>query len=92
MNLTIIVLSKNNDKNLVKFLHEFLKNSPSCSLLIADYGQKRALLEKIINKINIFGLPSKYLQNDFLTSVFFITKYGGFPIIKSNLLLKSCVK
>ena len=61
MNLTIIVLSKNNDKNLVKFLHEFLKNSPSCSLLIADYGQKRALLEKIINKRE--NISISYNQN-----------------------------
>ena len=41
MLLTIILLSHNNDNNLLEIINNFILNSPNCNLLIADSGKER---------------------------------------------------
>tara|TARA_B100000242_G_scaffold290606_1_gene262318 strand:- start:636 stop:1364 length:729 start_codon:yes stop_codon:yes gene_type:complete len=50
MNLTIVLLSKNDDEKLISFLESFRNASPKCQLLVMDYGRKRKLFNTFINE------------------------------------------
>jgi len=50
MLLTIILLSHNNDDNLLKIIKEFKKQSPNCKLMIVDSNKKRANISNLINE------------------------------------------
>ncbi len=74
--LTIIVLSKDNDKNLSDLLKKFIKYSPKCNLLITDSYKKRYFIEKLIkgkNNINIIYNQNKGIYQSLNKSIDFIT-------------------
>ena len=50
MNLTIVLLSKDDDAKLISCLESFKNASPNCKLLVMDYGKKRKLSNILINE------------------------------------------
>ena len=51
-NLTIILLSKDNDKNLLNLIKKFIIYSPNCNLFVTDSSKKRDVIEEVIKERN----------------------------------------
>jgi len=75
MNLTIILLSKDDDEKLIYFLESFNNNSPNCRLIVMDYGRKRKLISRFIHKnekIQIIHNQNKGIYSSINKSLEFI--------------------